>query len=60
MIFTKPEGVRLNAPENLYYLSSPEHLHEAYQKNIPLEARAVSCDCEHKMELKRSMATLGG
>lgn len=52
MIFTKPEGVRLNAPENLYYLSSPEHLHEAYQKNIPLEARAVSCDCEHNLRVE--------
>ena len=46
-----PEGFLIKTEENKKALSSFENFKEAYQKGIPIEARASSCDKEHNLHI---------
>ena len=46
-----PEGFLIKTEENKKALSSFENFKEAYQKGIPIEARALSCDKEHNLHI---------
>lgn len=46
-----PEGFLLKTEENQKMLSTLENFKEAYQKGIPLEARATFCDKEHNLHI---------
>ena len=45
----RPEGLRMDTPENRAALRSPAALSEAYRTHQLLEARAVVCDSDHNL-----------
>lgn len=44
-----PEGMRIDTPENLAYVSTTAGLYEASEKGVVLEGRVVLCDAEHNL-----------
>ena len=51
----KPEGIRIDTPENKAAIASLASLSQAQQSQKILEARAVVCDSEHNL-----LVPLGG
>lgn len=51
MAVYKPEGSLISAPSNIAALKSPAALQEAFSQGKILEARAMSCDCDHNLIL---------
>lgn len=51
MAVYSPEGSLISTPSNILSLKSPSALNDAFKEGKILEARAVSCDCEHNLIL---------
>ncbi len=51
MAVYKPEGSLISTPSNIAALKSPIALGEAFSQGKILEARAMSCDCDHNLIL---------
>lgn len=51
MTVYKPEGSLISTPANIAALKSPAALQEAFLQGKILEARAMSCDCDHNLIL---------
>ncbi len=51
MAVYKPEGALFSLPSNTSYFKSPATLQDAFLHGKILEARAISCDCDHNLIL---------